>query len=71
MFPMYIYIHILGRFTKYDVHTLIFYIVPYIFGTMGLQKLPDILATGSSRFQIYRELEDQGIEMIKPSSHAS
>ena len=34
--------------------------VPYIFGTRG-RSLPNILATGSQRFQIYRELEDEGI----------
>ena len=34
--------------------------VPYIFGTRG-RSLPYILATGSDRFQIYRErTEDQG-----------
>ena len=33
--------------------------VPYIFETRG-RSLPDRLATGSQRFQIYAELEDEG-----------
>ena len=33
--------------------------VSYIFGTKG-RSLPDILATGSNRFQIYRDLEGEG-----------
>ena len=39
--------------------------VPHIFGR-GRVSLPDILVTGSQRFQIYRELEDQGLIHFPP-----
>ena len=41
--------------------------VPYIFGTRGRGSLPDMLATGSQRFQTYRELEDEGFPLYLSS----
>ncbi len=46
--------------------TLIFQF-PTIFGTRG-RSLHDTLATGSNRFRIYRELEDQGLRNKKISN---